>query len=144
MVYKRLDGLNLAIDTNRISILKRDELASRLSDLKVKNSLFNDYPLEEGESLEDWQTRIAPELVAKDARKDGEGSDAYVKRVILDKDSSKFTKGLVFDTLQLLGELFDNKDKVTQDAFNNTSYVASKAYIKDILDPLDIDTKSFE
>lgn len=131
---------SLVVDTNKITPTAMEALADALGEVKQKHSIFAKYPLEDDETLEQWQERVLPDLTNETKKKDGEKAEDYLKRVFkteLDK------KDLIFDTLSAFAGVFGGKE-VTKESFNKASYVSMKAFIKDVLKACDFPTSDYE
>lgn len=136
-----LGSSSLIIDSKKISPNKMDEISEALSDVKLKNSIFYKYPLEESETLEQWHERVTPLMKEEAAKRDDEDGGEYLKRVLYKQESKK---QVLFDTLQALAKIFNQSDKVTMEAFNNTSYMDMKKFVVDVLKACDLPTVDFE
>ena len=130
----------LIIDPKKISPNKMDEISEALGEVKLKNSIFHKYPLEDQETLEQWQERVSPLMQEEIKKREDESGSEYLKRVF--KQDNK--KQVLFDTLSALAKIFNQSDKVSQEAFNNASYVEMKKFVVDTLKACDIPTTDFE
>lgn len=131
----------LVVNTDKITYPKVIELSDELSQLKKKYSLFSEYPMEEGETVDSWYERVAPLLDEKNKKKTKESAEDYINR-IFKADLQK--QELVIDGLRAIAKVFDNQDsKLTEEAIAVLPYVKAKNFIKQILEICDLEFGAF-
>ncbi len=133
---------SFSLNTERLTPDSIDILAEKLTDLKLKHSVFGKYPIWKDETVDDWSKRIQPTLQEDNKRKEEEGAEEYLKRSLFAVDN-KDKMNFVFDTLNALAETF-GQPEITRDIFRKTSYTEVKGFITAILSVADISTKDFE
>jgi hypothetical protein len=73
---------SIRLDTGKVSIDMKDLLSREVGRIRAKDSSFFNYPMEEGETLEDWQERCGDEADAEWAvRRIGESVEDHVIRI---------------------------------------------------------------
>jgi hypothetical protein len=78
----------IVLDTGKVSIDMRDALAREVGRIRAKDSTFFQYPMDEGQTLEDWQETVGEEADAQWAiRKEGESVEDHVIRINSPKTS---------------------------------------------------------
>lgn len=130
-----LGDQRLSINTDKITLRKVRELADSLADVKAKYSIFSKYPMNEGETLTDYQVRIQAEMIKKNSRKEGEDSQEFQKRLFKSTESLEQT----IDELKAIAALFGQDEKVSEETCGDVSYVTLKNYVNDILAFCDLD-----
>lgn len=134
-------GARIVVNVNQLTFERMEFLASGMSDVKQKHSLFAKYPMEDDEDVDAWAERILPLMDAENKKLDTETKEEYVKRVYslrLDKQV------LVKDTVAMIAKVFGQGDKVDSDGFKQASYPAVKEFVISVLDSVDLSTKDFE
>ena len=131
----------LLIDTDSITPAKIDEIAAELGQVNKDHSIFGKYPMEEFETIEQWQERVMPLLAEETKRKDDESNEVWLLRAHTVKpDKLKLVK----DTLAALAKVFGQAGVVNDESFNRCGYPIIKKFIRDVLKECDFDTKDFE
>ena len=130
-----LGDKRLSIDTDKITLRKVKELAEALADVRAKYSIFSKYPMEEGESLTDYQVRVQGEVIKKNSRKEGESDIDFQRRLFQSTESQSQT----VDELHAIAAAFGQGDKVSEESCSDVTYVTLKNYLNDILAFCDLD-----
>lgn len=138
----------VSIGENRVVVNVKDlifekieEIAEGYAEVKQKHSLFAKYPLEDGESVEDWSKRAFTQLTEENKKKDEESLQEYFQRAyVLSLDKHK----LIFDTIKMMAKVFGQEGKVTDSGFKKCNYPEAREFVIKVLDTAGLSTKDFE
>jgi len=140
---------DLDLPPNRLVIMHKDLIFDKIealieayAEVKKKGSLFEEYPLLDGEDVEQWMERVAPIWAESNKKVEGESQDAYLKRIYKMKaDKPKRVK----ETIKAIAKVFDQAEKITSDdAFDKTSYFDCKNFVLKVFNALDLSVADFE
>lgn len=134
------NGVVLVVSTDQIKMKVIRSLASGLTEIKKKHSLYTEYPLKDKETTEQWEERVGAALVEKQKRKDGEDFDEYLTRRLAPDLSNH---EVLAEVLLLIAQVFA-QDRVNEEFVDTVCYPAAKALIKEVLMLCDLSTKGFE
>lgn len=131
----------IIIHPSAITPFKLDILAEKLGEVKRKHSIFGKYPMEEGETLEKWQERVLPLITSEQTMKEDEGTESYMTRIFKQEMSRK---PLIKDTLEAIGEAFDQPGRVTDETYAQIPILLTQAKMIDFLKACDFNTSDYE
>lgn len=131
----------LLVDTDKITPDQMDEIADALAEVSYKNSIFAKYPMEKGETEEEWSARVSPLISEDRSRKEKESMEAYLKRIFKDNNGNK--SKLIFDTLVALAKIF-NQPAVVKENYGKGSITQIKGFIREILTTCSFSVKDYE
>lgn len=138
----------VALGENRLVVNTKDlvfdaveAIVEGYADVKKSHSAFAQYPMQEGESMEDWSERAFKAMQDEAKREDGEKVEDYLKRIYsLSTDKHK----LVFDTIEMLAKVFKQDGKVTKESCKKANYPEAKAFVVAVFRAADLSTRDFE
>lgn len=131
----------LVVEMKHLVFKNINKLAHGYADVKLKHSVFNQYPLLEDETIEQWTERVLPLLAQENAKKDEESASDYMGRIYkLKMDKNELIK----DTIKLVADICGQADKVSDEVIDETPYPLLKAFLLDVFEASDLSVKDFE
>lgn len=131
----------LVVEMKHLVFDNIDKLAHGYADIKLKHSVFNQHPLLEEETVEQWTERVLPLLAEENARKEEESAKDYMSRIYKLKMEKN---ALIKDAVKLVAEVCGQAEKASDDAIQVTPYPLLKKFLLEVFEAADLSIKDFE
>ncbi len=126
---------NLVIDPDTITLKTVKELARVINDVNSQYNPLVKHPMQIGETMEEWEKRVKEELKQANVRKADETEEEFVKRIMSPGDDNQT---LVFQHLQAIAALFNQKEKVSENSYDQIPYIKARTFINELLTMCDL------
>lgn len=131
----------LVVEMKHLTWDNIEKLAEGYSKVKLQESIFGLYPMNDDETYEQWSERVAPQIDLEGQQKEGESYKDFVVRVF---DLKLMKKNTVFETLKIVASLTGQEGKVSEEAFRASAYPECKEFLSTIFNKCDIPVKDFD
>lgn len=131
--------VRVGVDTANYTLDKVEELREKVSEIRINNSPFSKYPMEEGETREKWSERVSPIVQEEEARKEGESSEDHLKRIFTAKNDAQT---VAFEIFKAVTDVF-NLRTFSKEEFKKVNWIKLKKFLYDVLDTADIPASEY-